>query len=288
MIKNLTIDEVTKYIEEHIEMKKIDIDELVSYTGYSRRYLQKLFKDKVGCSIGKYIQLRRISKAAILLRLSGFSISNISAKLCYDSQQSFTREFKKNTGYTPLQYRKTKVWSFNNMTGYRKTGDLFSAPKMYHLDRMVIDGFIFTYKEKLTYNVERSKVRSREIDKRFIQTIFTSNKVSSDKLSVNDLLITTVIWTNSVESNTQLIIPSGMYACFSFTGTHEEYLRFNYHIYSTLLSFYKLSKREGFDIEIISREDDSSFTFHYYLPVVENENFYLSYDDSPFPLIYPD
>ncbi|MFP1451523.1 AraC family transcriptional regulator [Escherichia coli] len=26
----------------------------------------------------------------------------ISERLCYDSQQTFTREFRKHTGYTPL------------------------------------------------------------------------------------------------------------------------------------------------------------------------------------------
>ncbi|HEN3635428.1 TPA: helix-turn-helix domain-containing protein, partial [Yersinia enterocolitica] len=126
MIKDITVDAVTKYIEDNLEIKNIDIEELVSYTGYSRRYLQKIFKDKIGFSIGKYIQLRRITRAAALLRLSSLPISSISAKLCYDSQQTFTREFKKNTDYTPLQYRNNMVSDFQNMLGYRDTKSIFS------------------------------------------------------------------------------------------------------------------------------------------------------------------
>lgn len=55
-----------------------------------------------------------------------------------------------------------------------------------------------------------------------------------------------------------------------------------------LLPFYKLSKRDDFDIEIISRENDLLFNFQYYIPVMKNENIVLSYDKSPFPLIYAD
>ncbi|MFL4364396.1 helix-turn-helix domain-containing protein, partial [Escherichia coli] len=92
---------------------------LVEYSGYSRRYLQLLFKEIIGLSIGKYIQQRRVTRAAIYLQLTNLPIDIISGRLCYDSQQTFSREFKKKSGYTPLQYRKYKVWTFKYQTGYR-------------------------------------------------------------------------------------------------------------------------------------------------------------------------
>lgn len=288
MIQNLTIDAIAKYIEENIEIKKIDIEELVSYTGYSRRHLQKICKDKLGFPIGKYIQLRRITRAAALLTLSDLPISSISARLCYDSQQTFTREFKKNTGYTPLQYRNNKVLDFPDMIGYRDTNSIFSPPKVYHVDKMVIDGFLFKYKEKIPYTGEVSELRLKEIKKWFENYIYISSKISSSNISNNEIIISGVIWTDAEKANIQLEIQSGYYACFSFTGSQEEYSRFNYHIYMNLLPFYKLSKRDDFDIEIISRENDLLFNFQYYIPVMKNENIVLSYDKSPFPLIYAD
>ena len=69
MLKLLTINAITKYIEENLEVHPIKIDEIVTFTGFSRRYLQQHFKKIVGISIGKYIQLRRISRAAVLLKL---------------------------------------------------------------------------------------------------------------------------------------------------------------------------------------------------------------------------
>ncbi|HFL8540225.1 TPA: helix-turn-helix transcriptional regulator, partial [Escherichia coli] len=92
---------------------------LVQYSGYSRRYLQLLFKKMIGLPVGKYIQRRRITRAATYLRLTSLPVSVISDKLCYDSQQTFSREFKKNSGYTPFQYRKNKLWMFKYQTGCR-------------------------------------------------------------------------------------------------------------------------------------------------------------------------
>lgn len=55
-----------------------------------------------------------------------------------------------------------------------------------------------------------------------------------------------------------------------------------------LLPFYNLSKRHNFDIEIISRENELSFNYRYYIPVIKNEQIALSYDEYPFPLINGD
>ncbi|MFQ6246878.1 helix-turn-helix domain-containing protein [Yersinia enterocolitica] len=272
MIKNLTINAITQYIEDNIEVTKIDIESLVSYSGYSRRYLQKIFKDGIGLSIGKYIQLRRVSRAAVFLRLTHLFLSSISARLCYDSQQTFTREFKKNTGYTPLQYRKNKVWTFRNMTGHRGPNDLFPIPDIYHIDRKVTDGFLFKHKGDIPYTGEQSESRWRVINEKLpnANAIYISSKVSTGK---SEMSISTVIWTTPEQSNTQIEIKSGSYAYFFFVGSHERYLHFIKHIYMNILPFYDLTKRDDFDIEVISKEDVNSFSFQYYLPIIESNQF---------------
>lgn len=140
MLKTLTVNAITQYIEDNLETMLINISDLVNYSGYSRRYLQFLFKDNIGIPVGKYIQLRRVTRAAILLRLTPLNISHIAEKLHYDSQQTFTREFKKNSGYTPLQYRKHKVWSFNNMLGHRKANMNIPAPVIRYLKQRYFHG----------------------------------------------------------------------------------------------------------------------------------------------------
>ncbi len=87
ILKKMTINAILDYIEDNIEISPIDINSLVEYSGYSRRYLQLLFFDYIGMPVGKYIQRRRVSRAAVLLRLTNLPLVTISEKLCYDSQQ---------------------------------------------------------------------------------------------------------------------------------------------------------------------------------------------------------
>lgn len=44
MLKIMAVNAITQYIEENLEVSPINIDTLVEYSGYSRRYLQILFK----------------------------------------------------------------------------------------------------------------------------------------------------------------------------------------------------------------------------------------------------
>nr|WP_050553072.1 helix-turn-helix transcriptional regulator [Escherichia coli] len=95
MLKLMAVNAITQYIDDNLGKKNINIDDLVIYSGYSRRYLQMFFKRHIGMAVGRYIQLRRVSRAAVFLRLTGLSLSEIAERLFYDSPQTFFREFKK-------------------------------------------------------------------------------------------------------------------------------------------------------------------------------------------------
>ncbi|HFP1902677.1 TPA: helix-turn-helix transcriptional regulator, partial [Escherichia coli] len=144
-------------IDERIEKHPININTLVQFTGYSRRYLQLIFCKEIGIPIGKYIQRRRVTRAALLLRLTSLTITLISEKLCYDSQQTFTREFRKHTGYTPLQYRKSEVWTFKNQTGHREVQALLPAPQVTVLPQVFFSGVSINYPGKIPHTYENAK-----------------------------------------------------------------------------------------------------------------------------------
>ena len=48
----------------------------------------------------------KISQSRELLKKSGYNIDQIADKLGYKNTESFIRQFKKITGYTPTGYRK--------------------------------------------------------------------------------------------------------------------------------------------------------------------------------------
>lgn len=99
MLKAMTINDVLFYIEENY-VTGVDIDDLTRFSGYSRRHIQGMIKQRINMPVGLYIRKRRITKAASLLRLTMMDIIDISVRLGFDSQQSFPVNSKINGLYT--------------------------------------------------------------------------------------------------------------------------------------------------------------------------------------------
>lgn len=97
---------VIDYIFNHLH-GRITLGELAEQAGFSSTYLSFLFKAETGDTITEFIQKKRISEAESLLRYSEFTPSEISQYLGFCSQSHFTSTFKKYTGMTPAQFRKT-------------------------------------------------------------------------------------------------------------------------------------------------------------------------------------
>ncbi|HGT6054143.1 TPA: helix-turn-helix transcriptional regulator [Escherichia coli] len=109
MFKIKIVTQIIDYIESKVD-DYINIDDIARHSGFSRRYVQIIFKEHMGMPIGQYLRNKRIMKAATLLRLTSTPIIQIAYLLHFDSQQTFSREFKKITGHTPLSYRKENIW----------------------------------------------------------------------------------------------------------------------------------------------------------------------------------
>lgn len=270
ILKEMTINAILDYIEENIEVSPIDINSLVEYSGYSRRYLQLLFYDYVGIPVGKYIQRRRVSRAAVLLRLTNLPLVTISEKLCYDSQQTFTREFKKHTGNTPLRYRKDKVWTFKTQTGHRNLDTLFPIPELRCLENKDFFGTFVNFKEKIPYTAENSQQKWNMVNSLFSRSnepLFISNTLIKENKFNDNFIINSIFWTKKEHSSTHDTIDGGLFAYFTFHGSIKDYVFHINNIYMNVLPYYGLQKRSTYDLEIITKNTDGSFCFEYYLPV---------------------
>ncbi len=78
--------------------------------GYSRRFVYDVFYQYGQLPIGQYIRLRRLTIAAVSLRLTRQPIAAIARQLSYDSPQTFSREFKKRFSLSPREYRCAAHW----------------------------------------------------------------------------------------------------------------------------------------------------------------------------------
>lgn len=98
------------FIEENLE-GKLSLDEVANQVGYSKFHLNRLFSESVGCTLYKYIQIRRLTVAAEKLVHTQKTIIEIAYESNYDSQQSFTLAFKQLYLYTPQRYRMIGIYT---------------------------------------------------------------------------------------------------------------------------------------------------------------------------------
>ncbi|HEY8500277.1 MAG TPA: AraC family transcriptional regulator, partial [Clostridia bacterium] len=97
-------DYITNHIYENITLKQLS--ELLSVNG---NYLSEKFKKEAGMTISEFIQKEKVEEAKKLLSSTNQSILDISVSLNFTDQSYFTKIFKKVTGFTPNQYRKTTL-----------------------------------------------------------------------------------------------------------------------------------------------------------------------------------
>ncbi len=107
-----TVAEKTQdYIEKHLE-EDLSLDKIAEALNYSKFYMVRVFSEKTGTSIYKYIQKCRLEQAAKKLTETDVPIAQIAYEAHYNSQQAFTHAFRQLYFCTPQAYRKNNISMF--------------------------------------------------------------------------------------------------------------------------------------------------------------------------------
>lgn len=114
------ITDVLLYLHNH-HKEKITIPELSKHFHVNRTTLSNCFFEATGETIITYLNKHRINLAAILLRESTLSISEIADEVGFNDTAYFAKLFKKIMHHTPSDYRNryyalTKSYSFHHET----------------------------------------------------------------------------------------------------------------------------------------------------------------------------
>jgi AraC family transcriptional regulator len=96
---------VVGYIEEHLG-EQICLGTLAQLARLSHHHFCRAFKQSFGVPPHQYHVQRRIEQAKLLLADRSISITDIAFTLGYSQTSSFSVAFRKNTGWTPSEYRK--------------------------------------------------------------------------------------------------------------------------------------------------------------------------------------
>ncbi len=102
------VQQVINYINRHID-QKITTADIAESIKVERTYLCKRFKRHTGQSINECVTSMKIEESKRLLAMTNKTLSGISDHLAFSSQSYFQNVFKRLTGMTPLEYRKSAV-----------------------------------------------------------------------------------------------------------------------------------------------------------------------------------
>ena len=100
--------DISEYVKQHIN-EEIDRNKIAVSVHMNADYLSKIFKKKTGITISEYIRLEKLNYSKYLLRNTSLNIAEISSQLCFSSQAHFSNSFKKQFGYSPMEYKNSCV-----------------------------------------------------------------------------------------------------------------------------------------------------------------------------------
>ncbi|AYC18589.1 Right origin-binding protein [Dickeya dianthicola] len=277
------------WIENHLE-SPLMINDVTAKSGYSKWHLQRIFKKETGVSLGSYIRSRRLSKAAIELKLTNQTIQDVALRYCFDSQQSFTRTFKKHFGMSPGHYRKALRWDFSGLQpSLGDSVDWLPIPEVVDLPARPVNTSFFEHTQNIDDFISASDIPQRI--KLWEQTsrqysgpdvvIYSFSTFIPDPNRINRHVrvayhISAVDPYDNVDADNvsgQTSAETERYLRFMFAGDVAEYTSFLKTIYHHILPGQAYTRMSGGDLEVIrckkgaqGRIDTDYFEAEYYIP----------------------
>lgn len=105
-IHNDTVRQVIQYIDRH-PTGRISNAQIGSDLNYNPNYLNKLMIQHTGMTLHQYVLKSRLEYAMTLLHTTDKSVNDIALELGFYSLSHFSNYFKKETGTTPMLYRRS-------------------------------------------------------------------------------------------------------------------------------------------------------------------------------------
>lgn len=98
-----TAEKIKMFIDGRLPL--FSVSDVIAEFHYSKRYLDKKFKDSYKTSMIRYGKTEQLSFVADALT-KGETLTDICYKINYSSPANLSRDFKKHYGFSPAEYKK--------------------------------------------------------------------------------------------------------------------------------------------------------------------------------------
>lgn len=105
---NEAVNQICNYVLNNVD-DGISLGIVAHNTFMNKTYISELFKQKTGIGFIEYITTVKMERAKRLLKEGNFKIYEIGEKLGYKDIEYFSRQFKKYSGCTPIEYRQNNT-----------------------------------------------------------------------------------------------------------------------------------------------------------------------------------
>ncbi|MCS2149245.1 MDR efflux pump AcrAB transcriptional activator RobA [Scandinavium manionii] len=264
------IRDLLSWLEGHLD-QSLSLDNVAAKAGYSKWHLQRMFKDVTGHAIGAYIRARRLSKSAVALRLTARPILDIALQYRFDSQQTFTRAFKKQFSLTPALYRRSPDWSSFGMRPPLRLGE-FTMPKFEFI--AMPDTHLVGITQSYTCKLEEISAFRQQMRGQFWRDFLGNSpslppmlyglhepRPSLERDDEQEVLYTTALTPEMANGHLQDAHPvkleGGEYVMFTYEGLGSGLQEFVLTVYGTCMPMLGLTRRKGQDIERFFPQKDA-------------------------------
>ncbi len=97
---------IVEFMDKHL-YSKFTLDDLVREFSFGKSYISRYFSKVCGCSVIDYFNMMKINEAKRLIRETNYNFFEISERLAFSNSHYFSTLFRKHTGMTPSQYKKS-------------------------------------------------------------------------------------------------------------------------------------------------------------------------------------
>jgi AraC-like DNA-binding protein len=103
---DLRVERMRQHMVNHVG-ERTDLRILARVAGVSRAYAGTLFHRQTGMTVQNYANALRVRKAQSLMSESSESLSEIAKQCGFDDVFYFSKVFKKHSGHSPSEYRRS-------------------------------------------------------------------------------------------------------------------------------------------------------------------------------------